>query len=158
MKNQKQREEATKRKNEKQTMMKAVVSIRAIRQLYEKEKSLCDTLISHLEKLHSSLVHLPEIQGAASTDKEPVVSLSASKMNMVHATRPASYSPLFIHVLLIGIVVKGTGGDVISNCDKVNSCLETYPDIYYTLASDEKSFKIESALYPLKNLHQFVYL
>lgn len=78
MKNQKQREEATKRKNEKQTMMKAVVSIRATRQLYEKEKSLCDTLISHLEKLHSSLVHLPEIQGAVSTDKEPVVSLSAS--------------------------------------------------------------------------------
>ena len=72
------------------------------------------------------------------------------KMNMVHATRPASCSLLFIHVLLIGIVVKGTGGDVISNCDKVNSCLETYPDIYYTLASDENSFKIESGLYPLK--------
>ena len=72
------------------------------------------------------------------------------KMNMVHATRPASCSLLFIHVLLIGIVVKGTGGDVINNCDKVNSCLETYPDIYYTLASDEKSFKIESGIYPPK--------
>lgn len=31
-----------------------------------------------MEKLHTSLVHLPEIQGAASIDKEPVVSLSAS--------------------------------------------------------------------------------
>lgn len=78
MKSQKQREEATRRKNEKQTMMKAVVSSRATQQLYEKEKSLCDTLISHMEKLHTSLVHLPEIQGAASIDKEPVVSLSAS--------------------------------------------------------------------------------
>ena len=54
------------------------VSSRATRQLYEKEKSLCDTLISYMEKLHTSLVHLPEIQGAASIDKEPVVSLSAS--------------------------------------------------------------------------------
>ncbi|XP_066023112.1 uncharacterized protein [Pocillopora verrucosa] len=78
MKSQKQREEATRRKNEKQTMMKAVVSSRATQQLYEKEKSLCDTLISYMEKLHTSLVHLPEIQGTASIDKEPVVSLSAS--------------------------------------------------------------------------------
>ena len=54
------------------------VSSRAAQQLYEKEKSLCDTLISYMEKLHTSLVHLPEIQGAASIDKEPVVSLSAS--------------------------------------------------------------------------------
>ncbi|XP_022806773.1 uncharacterized protein LOC111343846 isoform X2 [Stylophora pistillata] len=72
------------------------------------------------------------------------------ELNMVHVKRPASCCLLFIHVFLIGIVVKDAGTNVINDCDNTNSCLETYPDIYYALASDENSFKIESALYPLK--------
>lgn len=73
------------------------------------------------------------------------------EFNMVHVKRPASCCLLFIHVFLIGIdVSKGTRTNVINDCDNTNSCLETHADIYYTLASDENSFKIESALYPPK--------
>ena len=53
-------------------------SSRATEQVHEKEKSLCDTLINHLEKLHISATHLPDLHTAAMPDKEPVISLSAS--------------------------------------------------------------------------------
>ncbi|XP_022780529.1 uncharacterized protein LOC111321821 isoform X1 [Stylophora pistillata] len=66
------------------------------------------------------------------------------ELSMAHTTRPASCS-LLNYVLLIG-----TGAEVINDCDNTDSGMQAYPDIYYTLASDENSFKIESALYPLK--------
>ena len=53
---------------------------------------------------------------------------------------------------LISSLVTCTRADVISECanvtTNVTTCIGTYADIYKSLASDENSFNIESALYP----------
>ena len=43
---------------------------------YEKERALCDTLMGHLEKLHTNFLHLPDPQAFSSSDKEPSLSPS----------------------------------------------------------------------------------
>ena len=49
---------------------------------------------------------------------------------------------------LISSLVICTTADVVGNCANVATCIGTYADIYKSCASDENSFKIESALYP----------
>ena len=71
---------------------------------------------------------------------------------MASATRPPFCVLIVIHVTLIGIVVSGTGADLIDDCVNVSvtSCIGRYADIYNAFVSDENSFTIESALYPPK--------
>ena len=47
-------------------------------QPYEKERSLCDTLVNYFEGLHTNPIHLPDLQLTSSADKEPAISLAAS--------------------------------------------------------------------------------
>ena len=49
---------------------------------------------------------------------------------------------------LIGSLVICANADVITNCSNAATCIRTYADIYNSLASDENSFNISSALYP----------
>lgn len=65
---------------------------------------------------------------------------------MAYVTRPISYALLFLY--FIGIFASGSRANVIDDCDNLTSCIETFADLYYALASDENSFNIESALYP----------
>lgn len=71
---------------------------------------------------------------------------------MAFATRPP-FCVSFFHVTLIGIMVNGTGADLIRDCVNVNvtSCIGRYADIYDAFVSDENSYKIQAALYPPKN-------
>ena len=72
---------------------------------------------------------------------------------MAFATRPPFCVLILIHVTLIGIMVNGTGADLIRDCVNVNvtSCIGRYADIYDAFVSDENSYKIQAALYPPKN-------
>ena len=54
---------------------------RAMEQPYEKEKTICDTLVNYLEGLHLNAVHLPDLQSTSSADKEPAISLAAGMFN-----------------------------------------------------------------------------
>lgn len=57
-------------------------------------------------------------------------------------------SIVHVAIHLISFLIICTRADVISESANVTTCIGTYADIYNSLASDESSFKIESALYP----------
>ena len=55
-------------------------SNRGKQQPYEKEKALCYTLMSYLEKLHTNVLHLSELQVSSPPDKELTLSPGASML------------------------------------------------------------------------------
>ena len=55
--------------------------------------------------------------------------------------------PLFLQAMFIGFA-RHTKVTATRHCPKFTSCIDSYPDIYKSLASEENSFNIESALYP----------
>ena len=54
---------------------------------------------------------------------------------------------LFLQVVFIGFA-RHTKVTATRHCPKFTSCIDSYADIYKSLASVENSFNIESALYP----------
>ncbi|CAH3187627.1 unnamed protein product [Porites evermanni] len=54
---------------------------------------------------------------------------------------------LFLQAVVIGFA-RHTKGTATRHCPKFTSCIDSYADIYKSLASEENSFNIESALYP----------
>ena len=54
---------------------------------------------------------------------------------------------LFLQAVFIGFA-QHTQAIATRHCPKLNSCIDSYADIYKSLASEENSFNIESALYP----------
>ncbi|PFX23290.1 hypothetical protein AWC38_SpisGene12176 [Stylophora pistillata] len=80
-----------------------------------------------------------------STDWKTLKSTIRGKMAFV--TKQTS-SIVHVAINLISFLVICTRADVTSECANVATCIGTYADIYNSLASDESSFNIESALYP----------
>ena len=56
-------------------------------------------------------------------------------------------SLLFLQAVFIGFA-QHPKGTATRHCPKFTSCIDSYADIYKSLASEENSFNIESALYP----------
>ena len=54
---------------------------------------------------------------------------------------------LFLQAVFIGFA-QHTKATATRHCPKFTSCIDSYADIYKSLASEENSFNIESALYP----------
>ena len=54
---------------------------------------------------------------------------------------------LFLQAVFIGFA-RHTKGTATRQCPTFTSCIDSYADIYKSLASEENSFNIESALYP----------
>ncbi|XP_022794379.1 uncharacterized protein LOC111333126 [Stylophora pistillata] len=72
---------------------------------------------------------------------------STIRGKMAFVTKQTS-SIVHVAINLISFLVICTRADVTSECANVATCIGTYADIYNSLASDESSFNIESALYP----------
>lgn len=61
---------------------------------------------------------------------------------------PRTSRIVYVLFHLISSLVICANADVITNCSNAATCIRTYADIYNSLASDENSFNISSALYP----------
>ena len=60
----------------------------------------------------------------------------------------------FLFLLIVQVafvsVLECTSTDIIGHCVNFSPCIETFANIYNSLASDDNSYNIESALYPAK--------
>ena len=66
---------------------------------------------------------------------------------MAFVTQKTSIIVYVVFHLISSLVIYTKAG-ILSKCANVTTCIGTYADIYKSLASEGKSFNIESALYP----------